>query len=64
MNGRLNSHRAEAITEYIDGRLLGRLKPHALDLVDAFGLTEGLIRSDLAFGAESKRRETLKKAKA
>ncbi len=64
MNGRLNSHRAEAITEYIDGRLLGRLKPHALDLVDAFGLSEGLIRSDLAFGAESKRRETLKKAKA
>ena len=64
MNGRLNSHRAEAITEYIDGRLLGRLKPHALDLVDAFGLSEGLIRSDLAFGAEAKRRETLKKAKA
>ena len=64
MNGRLNSQRAEAITDYIDGRLLGRLKPHALDLVDAFGLTEGLIRSDLAFGAEAKRRETLKKAKA
>lgn len=64
MNGRLNPQRAEAITEYIDGRLLGRLKPHALDLVDAFGLTEGLIRSDLAFGSESKRRETLKKANA
>jgi acyl-CoA oxidase len=64
MNGRLTSHRAEAITDYIDGRLLGRLKPHALDLVDAFGLTEGLIRSDLAFGAETRRRETLKKANA
>ena len=64
MNGRLNAQRAEAITEYIDGRLLGRLKPHALDLVDAFGLSEGLIRSDLAFGSESKRREALKKAKA
>jgi len=64
MNGRLNSQRAEAITDYIDGRLLGRLKPHALDLVDAFGLSEGLIRSDLAFGAEAQRRETLKKAKA
>jgi acyl-CoA oxidase len=62
MNGRLTSHRAEAITDYIDGRLLGRLKPHALDLVDAFGLSEGLIRSDLAFGAETRRRETLKKA--
>jgi acyl-CoA oxidase len=61
-NGRLTGHRAEAITDYIDGRLLYRLKPHALDLVDAFGLTEGLIRSDLAFGSETKRRETLKKA--
>lgn len=61
INGRLTSHRAEAITDYIDGRLLGRLKPHASDLVDAFGLTEGLIRSDLAFGAESRRRESLKK---
>ena len=64
MNGRLTSHRAEAITDYIDGRLLGRLKAHALDLVDAFGLTEGLIRSDLAFGSETRRRETLKKANA
>ena len=64
MNGRLTSQRAEAITDYIDGRLLGRLKPHALDLVDAFGLSEGLIRSDLAFGSESRRRETLKKANA
>ncbi len=63
INGRLTSQRAEAITDYIDGRLLGRLKPHALDLVDAFGLTEGLIRSDLAFGAEARRRETLKKVK-
>jgi acyl-CoA oxidase len=61
INGRLNSARAEAITDYIDGRLLGRLKPHSLDLVDAFGLTEGLIRSDLAFGAEARRRESLKK---
>jgi acyl-CoA oxidase len=61
INGRLNSARAEAITDYIDGRLLGRLKPHSLDLVDAFGLSEALIRSDLAFGAESRRRESLKK---
>lgn len=62
INGRLSSHRAEAITDYIDGRLLPRLRPHALDLVDAFGLTEGLIRSDLAFGSEAKRRSSLEKA--
>lgn len=61
INGRISSHRAEAITDYIDGRLLPRLRPHALDLVDSFGLNENLIRSDLAFGAEAKRRETLKK---
>ena len=61
VNGRLTSHRAEAITDYIDGRLLPRLKPYSLELVDAFQLTEGLIRSDLAFGAETKRRQTLKK---
>lgn len=64
VNGRLNSQRAEAITDYIDGRLLPRLRPHSLDLVDSFGLTEGLIRSDLAFGAETRRRENLKKAEA
>lgn len=55
MNGRLTAHRAEAITDYIDGRLLPRLRPYSLELVDAFGLSEGLIRSDLAFGAEAKR---------
>lgn len=64
INGRISAHRAEAITDYIDGRLLPRLRPHALDLVDSFGLTENLIRSNLAFGAEAKRRETLKKGNA
>lgn len=64
INGRLTAQRAEAITDYIDGRLLPRLKPHALDLVDAFQLTESLIRSDLAFGAEQKRRDSIKESLA
>lgn len=48
INGRLSSHRAEAITDYIDGRLLPRLRPYAKDLVDAFLLTPGLVRTNLA----------------
>jgi acyl-CoA oxidase len=48
INGRLSSSRAEAITEYIDTRLLPRLRPHAESLVDAFLLTPGLVRSTLA----------------
>jgi acyl-CoA oxidase len=62
INGRITSHRAEAITDYIDGRLLPRLRPHSLELVAAFGLSDELIRSDLASGAESERRQSLKKA--
>lgn len=48
INGRLSAHRAEAITDYIDGRLLPRLRPHAKDLVDAFLLTPSLVRTNLA----------------
>jgi len=62
INGRLTSQRAEAITDYIDDRLLPRLKPYASDLVDAFELTEPLIRSSLAFGAEQKRRDSKKES--
>jgi len=47
INGRLSSTRAEAITDYIDGRLLPRLRPHAESLVDAFLLTPELVRSTL-----------------
>jgi acyl-CoA oxidase len=43
----LSSTRAEAITDYIDGRLLPRLRPHAESLVDAFLLTPELVRSTL-----------------
>jgi acyl-CoA oxidase len=47
INGRLSSARAEAITDYIDGRLLPRLRPHAESLVDAFLLTPELVRTTL-----------------
>ena len=57
MKGRLSAHRAEAITDYINHRLLPRLRPHALDLVDSFGLAEGHIRAPIATGDEHARQE-------
>ena len=57
INGRLSAHRAEAITDYIDGRLLPRLRPYAKDLVDGFLLTPGLVRTNLA-EKERERQET------
>ena len=57
MKGRLSAHRAEAITDYINQRLLPRLRPHALDLVDSFGLAEGHIRAPIATGDEHARQE-------
>lgn len=48
INGRLSGSRAEAITEYIDSRLLPRLRPHVESLVDAFLLPPELVRTTLA----------------
>jgi acyl-CoA oxidase len=58
INGRISSSRAEAITEYIDTRLLPRLRPHVISLVDAFELNESLVRSTLAKD-EAERRATI-----
>jgi acyl-CoA oxidase len=57
INGRLSGARAEAITEYIDGRLLPRLRPHVESLVDAFLLTPELVGTNLA-ADEAKRQAT------
>ncbi|QBE49546.1 acyl-CoA dehydrogenase [Leucobacter triazinivorans] len=54
--GRISGQRAEAVTAYID-RLIARLRPHALDLVDAFGLTPQLLRAEIATGIEAERQE-------
>jgi len=55
MHGRISTNRAQAITDYIDDRLLPRLRPQALDLVAAFGLTDELVRAPIASGAEAVR---------
>jgi acyl-CoA oxidase len=55
INGRLSAQRAEAITAYIDDRLLPRLRPHALALTEAFGFEPGHLRAAIATGAEAER---------
>ncbi|WP_448710641.1 acyl-CoA dehydrogenase family protein [Microbacterium profundi] len=54
INGRLSTQRAAAVSSYID-RLCVRLRPHALDLVDAFGYEPEHVRAPIASGAELER---------
>lgn len=54
INGRLSAGRARTVTSYID-RLLTRLRPHAQDLVDAFGYAPGHVRAAIASGVEGER---------
>ncbi|GAA2721715.1 acyl-CoA dehydrogenase family protein [Cellulomonas aerilata] len=54
INGRLSAGRARTVTSYID-RLLVRLRPHAQDLVDAFGYGPEHVRAAIASGAEGER---------
>ncbi|WP_127794376.1 acyl-CoA dehydrogenase [Agromyces sp. LHK192] len=56
VNGRLSPQRAQALSAYID-RLLERLRPHALDLVNAFGYTDEHLRAKIASGAELERQD-------
>ncbi|MCI2956189.1 acyl-CoA dehydrogenase family protein [Agromyces atrinae] len=56
ISGRLSPQRAQAVTAYID-RLIARLRPYALDLVDAFGYDERHIRASIASGAEKERQD-------
>jgi acyl-CoA oxidase len=56
MNGRLSMQRARTIGEYIN-RLLGKIRPHALDLVDAFGFGPEHLRAEIATGAEKARQD-------
>ena len=57
INGRLSARRATAITDYIDDRLLPRIRPHALDLVDAFGFEPEHVRAAISSGAERVRQD-------
>jgi acyl-CoA oxidase len=54
MHGRISAARARTVTSYID-RLLTRLRPHAQDLVDAFGYGPEHVRAVIASGVEGER---------
>ncbi|MCR6648607.1 MAG: acyl-CoA dehydrogenase family protein [Cellulomonas sp.] len=56
VNGRLSAGRARTVSSYID-RLLVRLRPHAQDLVDAFGFGPEHLRAPIASGAEAERQQ-------
>lgn len=56
INGRLSAQRAAAVSRYID-RLCLRLRPHAQDLVDAFGFEPEHVRAPIASGAEQMRQD-------
>ncbi|MET1088274.1 MAG: acyl-CoA dehydrogenase [Arthrobacter sp.] len=56
MNGRLSMQRGRTVGEYIN-RLLVKLRPHAVDLVDAFGYGEDHVRAAVATGAEKERQD-------
>lgn len=56
INGRLSTQRARAITSYVD-RQLARLRPHAQDLVDAFGYGPEHVRATIASGVEKERQD-------
>lgn len=51
INGRLSTQRAAAVSSYID-RLCARLRPHALELVQAFGYEPEHVRAPIASGIE------------
>ncbi|MBG6238862.1 acyl-CoA oxidase [Mycetocola sp. CAN_C7] len=56
IHGRLSGQRAQSVTAYID-RLLARLRPHAVDLADAFGYTQDHLRAPIASGIEAERQD-------
>lgn len=57
IHGRVSSQRAQAITSYIDDRLLPRLRKHALPLVAAFEFTPEHIGAPIALGKEQQRQD-------
>ena len=56
MNGRLSAQRARTLSPYIN-RLLAKIRPHSLDLVDAFGYGPEHVRAVLATGVEQERQQ-------
>jgi acyl-CoA oxidase len=56
LNGRLSAARGHAVSAYVD-RLISRLRPHAQELVDAFGYGPEHLRALIATGEEQARQD-------
>ena len=56
INGRISTQRAKTLSEYIN-RLLKKLRPHAADLVAAFGYTQEHRRAPISSGSEQERQD-------
>jgi acyl-CoA oxidase len=56
LNGRLSPARGNAVSAYVD-RLVGRLRPYAQSLVDAFGYEPEHLRAEIATGVEEIRQD-------
>jgi len=56
INGRISTGRAKTVSSYID-RLVARLRPHAQDLVDAWGFGPEHLRATIATGVELERQD-------
>jgi acyl-CoA oxidase len=56
MNGRISMQRARTLAPYIN-RVLTKLRPHAMDLVDAFGYGPEHLRATIATGIERERQD-------
>ena len=54
--GRLSMQRGRALESYVN-RLIARLRPYALELVDAFGLSPELLRAEIGGTVEAERQE-------
>ena len=59
INGRISAQRARTVTSYID-RLLVRLRPHARDLVEAFGYRPEHVRATIVTGVEGERQQEVR----
>lgn len=54
--GRISQQRARTLREYTN-RLAARLRPHAQELVDAFGYNQNHLRMDITSGVERERQD-------
>ncbi|MGT2425558.1 acyl-CoA dehydrogenase family protein [Amnibacterium kyonggiense] len=59
---RLSVSRAKAVTRLLDA-LVRRMRPHAVDLVQAFGYEQGHLRAAIASGAEAERQAEARAAR-